>query len=94
MVLGGSSAPSVSATGASGSRDVGPGLTRAFAKVAGPTKTPSSFSSELSSASGPEDGASPEDADTELAWEAGFRAGQEAAALAAQVRAAAVQKWA
>ncbi len=94
--LGGSSAPSGSAAAAaSGSRDVAPGLTRAFAKVAGPTKTPSSFSSELSSASGPDGDASPEDGadtasagDTELAWEAGFLAGQEAAALAAQVRAA------
>ena len=62
-------------------------LTKAFAKVA--AATPSSFSSELSCSSAPDhdspDGtATPSAADTELAWEAGFRAGQEAAALAAQ----------
>ena len=91
---GGNSAPSSAAAGG-GSREPAAGLARAFAKVA-PAKTPSSFSSDLSSASGPEGDASPADgtatpsaADTELAWEAGFRAGQEAAALAAQVRAAA-----
>jgi hypothetical protein len=62
-------------------------LTKAFGRVAA---TPSSFSSDLSSGSVPEAGGSPDGtatpsaADTELAWEAGFRAGQEAAALAAQ----------
>lgn len=72
-------------------------LARAFARVAGPgahTRTPSSFSSELSCSSAPEAGgagaggspdgtATPSAGDTELAWEAGFRAGQQAA-LAAQ----------
>lgn len=72
-------------------------LARAFARAAGPgahTRTPSSFSSELSCSSAPEAsaagaGGSPDGTattsagDTELAWEAGFRAGQQAA-LAAQ----------
>ena len=65
-------------------------LARAFAKAAS-AATPSSFSSDLSSGSAPDGGATgspggtatPSAADTELAWEAGFRAGQEAAALAA-----------
>lgn len=79
-----------------GAGSSGTGLARAFAKAAaagvGGAPTPSSYSSDLSSSSAPDGGvggspdgtATPSAADTELAWEAGFRAGQEAAALAAQ----------
>ncbi|KAL4860150.1 putative serine/threonine-protein kinase SIS8 [Chlorella vulgaris] len=77
----------------SGGRDSGSqardsSLTKAFSKVA--AATPSSLSSELSSGSAAEREGSPggtgtpSAADTELAWEAGFLAGQEAAALAAE----------